>query len=65
MHDLDSGLWVVKEPGRPSLFGPVRAGRSWVVCRDCGWQSGQYWGDGAWVDARAHRCLKLTPLPSS
>lgn len=61
-HVLDSGVWFVREPGRPSIFGPIRAGRSWAVCRECGWQSEAHVGDGALEVAQGHQCPVLFAL---
>jgi hypothetical protein len=61
-HVLDTGVWFVREPGRPSLFGPVRLGRSWAVCRECGWRSESHLGDGALAEAKRHDCPVLVAL---
>lgn len=61
-HVLDTGVWFVREPGRPSVFGPVRLGRSWAVCRECDWQSQAHLGDGAMEEARNHDCPVLVAL---
>jgi hypothetical protein len=61
-HILDTGMWYVREPGRASLFGPVRLGRSWAVCRECDWRSQAHLGDGAVEEARSHGCPVLVAL---
>lgn len=54
--DLDSGVWVVRDLGKASLFGPLRYFRSWASCRDCGWESAARWGDRALGLAVSHVC---------
>lgn len=61
-HVLDSGVWFVRERGSRSIFGPVRAGRSWAICRECDWQSEAHLGDGAMEEARSHECPVLVAL---